>query len=418
MARKKFKFVEMFINPATGTPYDDTGSPKLITPNNFPRFVGHQIARIEYEEKEVTDVEYNVGKDGKVTKGEEKKRKILIEKMGEKGGWIEKTTNLSQDGKCWVKSEGIVCGNGYVFGDVEISSGEVGENAKVGGKAKLSGQAGIGGSAYVYGEADVKGNLRLAVKGEARVEGTVKDEAVVEGTAYVGKEATIKDKARVSGSARVVSGTVKDKALVKDYATVYGTVKDEAVVSYESVVLEDGVVGGKAVVEAGVVGGNVKDEVEVRYGQAYIAEGGTVEGKVVLSGNAFVKCGVKGEAKISKNGSALEGGAVTDGVVSGNGTVKGSAEKARIEDGSMVLGSAKSSALMFDGSRIGESGSLNGVATRGSANVGGEARSFVTGNSVVAPGASSSVGLEGNMVFLEGDNQEPEGVAVVCKVEA
>ena len=42
----------------------------------------------------------------------------------------------------------------------------------------------------------------------------------------------------------------------------------------------------------------------------------------------------------------------------------------------------------------------------------------MSGNSVVAPEASSSVSLSGNMVFQEQGDQEPEGVAVVCKVEA
>ena len=110
MARKKFKFVEMFIDPQTGAPFEDTGSPKWIEPKckEFSPFMGHQIAKIEYEEKTVKNVTYKVGKDGKSIKEKEEELTILIEKMGEKGGWIEQTSNLSQDGKCWVKGDGIV----------------------------------------------------------------------------------------------------------------------------------------------------------------------------------------------------------------------------------------------------------------------------------------------------------------------
>ena len=64
MARKKFKFVEMFINPDTGAPFEGTGSPKLITPEHFPAFMGHQIAKIEYEERKQKEVTWKV-KDGK-----------------------------------------------------------------------------------------------------------------------------------------------------------------------------------------------------------------------------------------------------------------------------------------------------------------------------------------------------------------
>lgn len=418
MARKKFKFVEMFINPATGAPFENTGSPKVVTPNHFPPFVGHQIARITYEEKEITDVQYTVGKDGKVTKGEEKKRKILVEKMGEKGGWLEQTSNLSQDGKCWVGSGGIVCGNGFVCDDVVLSSGEVGENAKVGGNAKIGGAVGIGGNAFVYGKAQIGGSGRIAVSGTARVEGKVEGSAVVDGSAYIGEKATIKGKAHVTGNSKVISGTVEGNAVVEDCATVYGTVKGDAKVSYEAIILKTGKVEGKAVVESGIIEGTVNGNVQIKYGQAYVAEGGRVEGVVSLSGNAFVKCGVSANAEITANGAALEGGNVTGGRIEGNGTVYGSSYGSTVSGGSIVVGSIARPAELLDGSRVGEYGSAYGGEIAGSSNVGGVAGSEMSGNSVVAPGASSTIELNGNMVFQEQGDQEPEGVAVVCKVEA
>lgn len=417
MARKKFKFVEMFINPETGAPFEDTGSPKLIEPKLFTAFIGHQIARIEYEEKVITDIQYKVGKGGAVTKGDERKRTILIEKMGEKGGWLEQTSNLSQDGDCWVGPNGIVCGNGFVCDDVVLSSGEVGDNAKVGGNAVIGGAVGIGGNAYVYGKANIGGSGRVAVKGTARVEGKVDGEAIVDGSAYIGEDATIRGNAHVTGNAKVISGTVEGNAVVKDCATVYGKVKGNAVVSYEAIILESGTVEGNALVESGIVEGNVKGDVVIDYGQAYVAESGTVEGKAKLSGNAFVKCGVKSDAEIKANGSAMEGGAVNGGKIEANGSLKGSSEKCIIGGGAVVVGSATGSAEFKDGSRVGEEGSATSGEYGGSANVGGTSNAGMEGNSVVAPDASSSMSLEGNMVYLEEADKEPEGIAVVCKVE-
>lgn len=52
---------------------------------------------------------------------------------GEKGGWIEKEENLSQEGSCWV------------YGDARVY-----DNAQVYGNARVSGDA------WVYGDARVK----------------------------------------------------------------------------------------------------------------------------------------------------------------------------------------------------------------------------------------------------------------------
>ena len=38
-------------------------------------------------------------------------------KAGDKGGWIEKDDNISQDGDCWVYDDACVCGDARVCGD-------------------------------------------------------------------------------------------------------------------------------------------------------------------------------------------------------------------------------------------------------------------------------------------------------------
>ena len=65
-------------------------------------------------------------------------------KKGEKGGWIEKEDNLSQEGNAWVYDNAKVFNNAQVF-----------DNARVYGNAWVS------GNAWVYGDAQIYGKLKL-----------------------------------------------------------------------------------------------------------------------------------------------------------------------------------------------------------------------------------------------------------------
>lgn len=51
---------------------------------------------------------------------------------GEKGGWIEKEENLSQEGSCWVYGDAQVYGNAQVCGDAQVYG-----NARVYGDAQV-----------------------------------------------------------------------------------------------------------------------------------------------------------------------------------------------------------------------------------------------------------------------------------------
>ena len=79
-------------------------------------------------------------------------------KAGDLGGFIQKESNLAQDGYAWV--DGDAC----VYGDAEVCS-----NAWVYGNAKVHGDAKVFGNVEVFGEADVCGNVDLY--GEACVHG-------------------------------------------------------------------------------------------------------------------------------------------------------------------------------------------------------------------------------------------------------
>lgn len=98
-------------------------------------------------------------------------------KAGDKGGWIEKEDNISQDGNCWVYDDACVCGDAWVCG-----------NARVYGDAHVYDDACVCDDARVYDDAWVYGNA--CVYDDARVY----DDACVCGNACVCGDADIKSK--------------------------------------------------------------------------------------------------------------------------------------------------------------------------------------------------------------------------------
>ena len=115
-------------------------------------------------------------------------------KKGDKGGWIEKESNLSGD--AWVYGNAMVYGNALVYGNAMVSG-----NARVSGYAMVYGNAEVYGYALVYGDAMVYGNAEVygnaGVSGNARVSG----DAEVYGYALVYGDAMVSGNARVSGDA-------------------------------------------------------------------------------------------------------------------------------------------------------------------------------------------------------------------------
>ena len=71
---------------------------------------------------------------------------------GDLGGYIEKESNLSQDGDAWVH------GDAQVFGD-----------ARVHGDAQVFGDARVHGNAWVYDDALVSGRISLTVNCDAEM---------------------------------------------------------------------------------------------------------------------------------------------------------------------------------------------------------------------------------------------------------
>ena len=133
-------------------------------------------------------------------------------KKGDKGGYIEKEENLSQNGNCWVYDDAMVYGTARVYDNAIVYG-----NSEVYGKAEVYHNAVVCGNAEIYGKAKVFGHAR--VYGDAVVYGTAR----VYDNAKVYDYAEVYDKAWVYGNAEVFNNAqVYCNALVIDNARVYG----------------------------------------------------------------------------------------------------------------------------------------------------------------------------------------------------
>ncbi len=122
-------------------------------------------------------------------------------KKGYKGGWIEKESNLSQEGNCWVYDNAWVSGNAVVRDNAVVSgNAKVLDNTVVRGDAVMSGYALVKDNAWVYGDAVVSSNAKVSGKA------VVKDNAVVHGNAVV------KDNAVVCGYAEIIGDAIIEKS--------------------------------------------------------------------------------------------------------------------------------------------------------------------------------------------------------------
>ena len=70
-------------------------------------------------------------------------------KKGERGGWVEREDNLSQDGNAWV------------YGNAEVY-----DNARVSGNAEVCGNAWVSDNAEAYGNARVFDSAEILVLGK------------------------------------------------------------------------------------------------------------------------------------------------------------------------------------------------------------------------------------------------------------
>ena len=132
-------------------------------------------------------------------------------KKGDKGGFIEKEENLSQNGDCWVYDNAVVYGNAEVYDDAKVF-----EDARIYGNAKVFGNTEVFDNAKVCGNAEVYGNAKVYD------DALVCEDAQVYGYAWVSGDARVYGNARVFENATISSdANVCDNAMVRGKANVY-----------------------------------------------------------------------------------------------------------------------------------------------------------------------------------------------------
>ena len=113
-------------------------------------------------------------------------------KAGDLGGYIEKESNLSHDGNCWVYNNAKVFDNAKVFGSAKIKT-----------KAKVYGNAMVYGNTMVIGEARVFEYAHVYERARLSHIASVHGNAMILGNAKVAIDVDIYGDARLSGNALV-----------------------------------------------------------------------------------------------------------------------------------------------------------------------------------------------------------------------
>lgn len=139
-------------------------------------------------------------------------------KAGDLGGWVEKESNLSQEGDCWIYNESIVADNAVLSGNAKIHGiTHVFGNAKVCDNVETTGV-----QIFIFGDAVVSGN--------ARINGYI---AICE-NANVSEDATV---ISAIGGVIHISGNVKvigKSYLVGDFSLIGDTVVNGNITSVTS----------------------------------------------------------------------------------------------------------------------------------------------------------------------------------------
>ena len=155
-------------------------------------------------------------------------------KEGDLGGWIEKESNLSHDGNCWIYNNAKAFNNAKVYGDAVLyneasiyDSAHVCDNVRVFNKVRISnsargyGNAVLSGNAIISDSANVCGNAWIC--GSACVYGCAKiydrailnNACVVCGNAEIFGEADVKGNVTIVGDAKVCS--IRDYLVFKNW---------------------------------------------------------------------------------------------------------------------------------------------------------------------------------------------------------
>lgn len=130
-------------------------------------------------------------------------------KKGDLGGWIEKETNLSQRGTCWIYDEAIVV-----------------QNAQVSGKAIVNCHAKVYHYAHVCDNAIVSGNSRIYDNAIIEDSALINDNAIISGNARISNQAEIYNNVEILGDAHIYGcASIFNNVQIYDNVKVHGTIE-------------------------------------------------------------------------------------------------------------------------------------------------------------------------------------------------
>lgn len=188
-------------------------------------------------------------------------------KKGDLGGFIEKESNLSHDGDCWIYDDAKVFDNARILDNAKIT-----KNSSVSENATVYNEAVVSDDASVYGKAKIFENAKMSECSE------VFGNAKVFGNARLGDYVVVADFAQVYELADIIN-----YAFLYDFSEVYGkaTVGDKA-----------SIFGSARVYDNAKILGNAKI-----FGNARVYDSAKVEGDVNV-GSFFNVCG---DSEITEN---------------------------------------------------------------------------------------------------------------------
>lgn len=141
-------------------------------------------------------------------------------KAGDLGGYIEKESNLSQEGKCWAYDKSFIFGNATVKDNVVVcDNAQIRDNACISDNVTIYGNVCIGGDIYI-------GDCAI-ISGHANIKGY--------GNGFIGGNTLISGNACIDGNVYMISAWINGNAYIKDnadYVTFTGLDRKHIVITF------------------------------------------------------------------------------------------------------------------------------------------------------------------------------------------
>lgn len=173
---------------------------------------------------------------------------------GQLGGFIERESNLSQTGNCWIYDNAKVYDSAVVSGNAKVKhTATIENNAQIKGDAVVEGDSQVRHNAIVEGKANLKEHClaqdNTHILGSAKMSGfaIAQEQSTIQGNAKVYGHARVRGDCIIEGEATITdSSQVLDHAIVRDGSYVSG----EAVISGYAILDKNGSVSGEAIIHS------------------------------------------------------------------------------------------------------------------------------------------------------------------------